>query len=87
MNASSVNFSCYSSQTHAELNLAKADASLRQKEGELARLRAEHQALTLELTTVKQGLTTSTERAEKLHGEGQVGIQMNTRYMLYSSIN
>uniref|UniRef100_A0A3Q3W5J8 Pericentrin/AKAP-450 centrosomal targeting domain-containing protein n=1 Tax=Mola mola TaxID=94237 RepID=A0A3Q3W5J8_MOLML len=57
--------------THAELNLAKADASLRQKEGELARLRAEHQALTLELTTVKQGLTTSTERAEKLHGEGQ----------------
>nr|XP_046269155.1 pericentrin isoform X2 [Scatophagus argus] len=57
--------------THAEVTLAKADAALRQKEGELAELRAEHHALRAELTAVKQGLTTSTERAEKLHEEGQ----------------
>ncbi|XP_031165614.2 pericentrin isoform X4 [Sander lucioperca] len=57
--------------THAEVTLAKADAALRQSEGELARLRAEHQALRAELTAVKQGLSTSTERAEKLHEEGQ----------------
>lgn len=86
MNASSVNFSFYSSQTHAELNLAKADASLRQKEGELGRLRAVHRTLELELTSVKQALITSTEQAEKLHEEGQVGIQMITIF-LYSSIN
>lgn len=60
-------------QTHAEVTLAKADAALRQKEAELIRLRAEHQALRTELTAVKQGLSTSTERAEKLHVEGQVG--------------
>ncbi|XP_065822477.1 pericentrin isoform X2 [Labrus bergylta] len=57
--------------THAELTLAKADAALRQKEAELARLKAEHQAQRTELTTVKQGLSSSTERAEKLHVEGQ----------------
>ncbi|XP_078134423.1 pericentrin isoform X2 [Sander vitreus] len=57
--------------THAEVTLAKADAALRQSEAELARLRAEHQALRAELTAVKQGLSTSTERAEKLHEEGQ----------------
>ncbi|KAK5886534.1 hypothetical protein CesoFtcFv8_017560 [Champsocephalus esox] len=57
--------------THAEVTLAKADAALRQREAELARLRAEHQALKAELTAVKQGLSTSTERAEKLHEEGQ----------------
>ncbi|XP_071063370.1 pericentrin isoform X2 [Pseudochaenichthys georgianus] len=57
--------------THAEVTLAKADAALRQREAELARLRAEHQALKAELTEVKQGLSTSTERAEKLHEEGQ----------------
>uniref|UniRef100_A0A3Q3MWM4 Pericentrin n=1 Tax=Labrus bergylta TaxID=56723 RepID=A0A3Q3MWM4_9LABR len=57
--------------THAELTLAKADAALRQKEAELARLKAEHQAQRTELTTVKQGLSSSTKRAEKLHVEGQ----------------
>ncbi|XP_074517505.1 pericentrin isoform X9 [Sebastes fasciatus] len=57
--------------THAEVTLAKADAALRQRETELAGLRAEHQALRAELTAVKQGLSTSTERAEKLHQEGQ----------------
>lgn len=62
------------SQTHAEVTLAKADAALRQKEAELARLTADHQSLRVELTAVKQGLSTSTERAEKLHEEGQVGI-------------
>ncbi|XP_040916208.1 pericentrin isoform X2 [Toxotes jaculatrix] len=57
--------------THAEVTLAKADAALRQKEAEVIRLKAEHQALRAELTAVKQGLSTSTERAEKLHEEGQ----------------
>ncbi|XP_071353542.1 pericentrin isoform X2 [Trachinotus anak] len=57
--------------THAEVTLAKADTALRQKEAELIRLRADHQALRVELTAVKQGLNTSTERAEKLHEEGQ----------------
>ncbi|XP_041668237.1 pericentrin isoform X2 [Cheilinus undulatus] len=57
--------------THAEVTLAKADAALRQKEAELGRLRSEHQALRAELTAVKKGLSTSTERAEKLHVEGQ----------------
>ncbi|XP_074547801.1 pericentrin [Halichoeres trimaculatus] len=57
--------------THAEVTLAKADAALRQKEAELTRLRSEHQALRTELTAAKQGLSTSTERAEKLHVEGQ----------------
>ncbi|GLD47932.1 A-kinase anchor protein 9-like protein [Lates japonicus] len=50
--------------THAEVTLAKADAALREKEAEIIGLRAE-------LTSVKQGLSTSTERAEKLHEEGQ----------------
>ncbi|XP_056151383.1 pericentrin [Lampris incognitus] len=57
--------------THAEVTLAKTDAALRQREAELARLRAEHQALRGELATVKEGLSTSTERAEKLLEEGQ----------------
>ncbi|KAK5857626.1 hypothetical protein PBY51_010856 [Eleginops maclovinus] len=57
--------------THAEVTLAKADAALRQREAELSKLRADHQALRAELTAVKQGLSTSTERAEKLHEEGQ----------------
>ncbi|XP_034713637.1 pericentrin isoform X5 [Etheostoma cragini] len=57
--------------THAEVTLAKADAALRQSEAELTKLRAEHQALRAELTAVKQGPSTSAERAEKLHKEGQ----------------
>ncbi|XP_039994200.1 pericentrin isoform X3 [Xiphias gladius] len=57
--------------THAEVTLAEADAALRQKEAELIRLRAEQQSLRAELTAAKQGLSTSTERAEKLHEEGQ----------------
>lgn len=54
------------------MTLAKADTALRQTEAELAKLREEHQALSVELTAVKRGLNTSTERAEKLHEEGQV---------------
>ncbi|XP_067335427.1 pericentrin isoform X2 [Channa argus] len=57
--------------THAEVTLAKADAALRQKETELIRLTEEHKAVTLELSTVKRSLSTNTERAEKLHEEGQ----------------
>ncbi|XP_053290033.1 pericentrin isoform X3 [Pleuronectes platessa] len=57
--------------TNAEVTLAKADTALRQKEEELIKLRAEHQAVRTELTTVKQGLSTSAARAEKLHEEGR----------------
>ncbi|XP_028995899.1 pericentrin isoform X2 [Betta splendens] len=57
--------------THAEVTLAKADAALRQKETELVKLREDHQALSVELSAVKCGLNTSTERVEKLHEEGQ----------------
>ncbi|KAM9786838.1 pericentrin isoform 2-T2 [Syngnathus typhle] len=57
--------------THAEETLAKADAALRLSETELARLGAEHQALREELTTVKQDLSNTTQRAEKLHQERQ----------------
>ncbi|KAK9534370.1 hypothetical protein VZT92_009414 [Zoarces viviparus] len=57
--------------THAEVTLAKADAALRQREAELARLKEEHRALSAELTALKQDLSTSSERAEKLHEEGQ----------------
>ncbi|XP_029937869.1 pericentrin isoform X2 [Myripristis murdjan] len=57
--------------TNAEVTLAKADAALRQREAEIARLGAEHQALRAELTAVKEGLSTSTERADKLQEEGQ----------------
>lgn len=69
-------------QTHAEVTLAKADAALRQKETEIIRLRADHQALWVELTAVKQGLSTSTERAEKLHEEGQVRLKLSTEYQI-----
>ncbi|XP_077416104.1 pericentrin isoform X2 [Vanacampus margaritifer] len=57
--------------THAEETLAKADAALRQRETELARLTADHQALREQLTTVKQDLNSSTQRAEQLFEEGQ----------------
>ncbi|XP_026170864.1 pericentrin isoform X4 [Mastacembelus armatus] len=57
--------------THAEVTLAKADTALRQKETELIRLREEHQVLRVELTAVKQRLSATTGRAEKLHEEGQ----------------
>lgn len=59
-------------QTHAEVTLAKADTALRQKEAELVKLRQDHQALSVELSAVKCGLNTSTERADRLHEEGQV---------------
>ena len=59
-------------QTDAEVTLARADAALRQREAELARLGVEQQALRAELAAVKEGLSTSTERAEKLLEEGQV---------------
>ncbi|XP_045553644.1 pericentrin isoform X2 [Salmo salar] len=57
--------------TCAEETLAKADAALRQREEELQRLGVEHQALGAELAAVKEGLCSSTERAEKLLEEGQ----------------
>ncbi|XP_034145545.1 pericentrin isoform X3 [Esox lucius] len=57
--------------TCAEETLAKADAALRQREEELRKLGAEHQVLRAELAAVKEGLCSSTERAEKLLEEGQ----------------
>lgn len=61
-------------QTHAEVTLAKADAAFRAKEAELSKLREEHEAQRAELAALRQSLSTSTERAEKLHEEVQVGI-------------
>lgn len=69
-------------QTHAEVTLAKTDLALREKEAELARLSAEQQALRAELAAVKEGLSTSTERAEKLQEEGQV--RPSTHYCFIS---
>ncbi|MCI4375904.1 hypothetical protein PGIGA_G00114810 [Pangasianodon gigas] len=57
--------------TCAEETLAKAEAALRGKEEQLAHLRLQHNALRAELAAVKEGLSTSTERAEKLQEEGQ----------------
>ncbi|KAL6455980.1 hypothetical protein MHYP_G00358310 [Metynnis hypsauchen] len=57
--------------TCAEETLAKAEAALREREEHLAHLRAEHDVLRAELVAVKEGLSTSTERAEKLREEGQ----------------
>uniref|UniRef100_A0A9J7XTJ4 Pericentrin n=1 Tax=Cyprinus carpio carpio TaxID=630221 RepID=A0A9J7XTJ4_CYPCA len=57
--------------TCAEETLAKAETALREREQQLIHLRAEHDALRAELAAVKEGLSTSTERAEKLQEEGQ----------------
>ncbi|TTH38804.1 Pericentrin [Bagarius yarrelli] len=57
--------------TCAEETLAKAAAALREKEEQLAHLRSQHDALRAELAAVKEGLSSSTERAEKLQEEGQ----------------
>ncbi|XP_072539723.1 pericentrin isoform X2 [Salminus brasiliensis] len=57
--------------TCAEETLAKAEAALCEREEQLAHLRAEHELLRAELAAVKEGLSTSTERAEKLREEGQ----------------
>ncbi|XP_026069961.1 pericentrin isoform X2 [Carassius auratus] len=57
--------------TCAEETLAKAETALREREEQLIHLRAEHDALRAELAAVKEGLSTSTERAEKLKEEGQ----------------
>ncbi|XP_059416733.1 pericentrin-like [Carassius carassius] len=57
--------------TCAEETLAKAETALREREEQLIHLRAEHDALRAELAAVKEGLSTSTERAEKLQEEGQ----------------
>ncbi|XP_056606327.1 pericentrin isoform X2 [Triplophysa dalaica] len=57
--------------TCAEETLAKAEAALREREQQLIHLRAEHDALRAELAAVKEGLSNSTERAEKLLEEGQ----------------
>lgn len=67
-------YSPLSSQTHAEVTLAKADAALRQKENELTRLQSEHLVVKGELSAVKNCLVTFTERVQKLLEEGQVGI-------------
>ncbi|XP_046730738.1 pericentrin isoform X2 [Silurus meridionalis] len=57
--------------TCAEETLAKAEAALREKEEHLVHLRLQHDSLRAELAAVKEGLSTSTERAEKLQEEGQ----------------
>ncbi|XP_059427488.1 pericentrin isoform X2 [Carassius carassius] len=57
--------------TYAEETLAKAETALREREQQLIHLRAEHDALRAELAAVKEGLSTSTERAEKLQEEGR----------------
>uniref|UniRef100_A0A671TA48 Pericentrin-like n=1 Tax=Sinocyclocheilus anshuiensis TaxID=1608454 RepID=A0A671TA48_9TELE len=57
--------------TCAEETLARAETALREREEQLIHLRAEHDALRAELAAVKEGLSTSTERAEKLQEEGQ----------------
>lgn len=69
-----VMYSSLSSQTDAEVTLAKADTALRLKENELTRLQSEHLAVKGELTAVKNCLVTFTERVQKLLEEGQVGI-------------
>lgn len=61
--------------THAEVTLAKADAALRGKEGELGALKAKYQTLKAELTAVKQSLSSSIERSDKLEEEGQIKDQ------------
>ncbi|MBN3318927.1 AKAP9 protein, partial [Atractosteus spatula] len=55
----------------AEETLGKAECALREKEEQLAELKVEHEALRAELAAVKEGLSSSTERAEKLLEEGQ----------------
>ncbi|KAK3557026.1 hypothetical protein QTP70_022916, partial [Hemibagrus guttatus] len=57
--------------TCAEETLAKAAAALREKEEQLVHLRLQHDVLRAELAAVKEGLSTSTERAEKLQEEGK----------------
>ncbi|KAF5895396.1 pericentrin-like isoform X1 [Clarias magur] len=57
--------------TCAEETLAKAEAALREREEQLVHLRLQHDALRAELAAVKEGLSNSTERAEKLQEEGQ----------------
>lgn len=66
------------SQTCAEETLAKAEAALREKEEQLSHLRLQHDVLRAELAAVKEGLSTSTERAEKLQEEGQVSSVYKT---------
>lgn len=77
-------FLCVSSQTCAEETLAKAEAALREKEEQLVHLRLQHDVLGAELAAVKEGLSTSTERAEKLQEEGQVsgltGLSVGLRF-------
>lgn len=69
-------------QTCAEETLAKAETALREREQQLIHLRAEHDALRAELTAVKEGLSSSTERAEKLREEGQVCALVSLIHML-----
>lgn len=54
------------------MTLAKADAALRAKEGELGTLKSKYQTLKAELTTVKQSLSSSRERSDNLEEEAQV---------------
>lgn len=61
-------------QTHADVTLAKAEASLRQRKSECAKLKAENEALKTELAAVKQGVKISSERTGKPHENGEVGI-------------
>ncbi|XP_041937338.1 pericentrin isoform X2 [Alosa sapidissima] len=71
--------------TCAEETLAKADAALRERERQLNQLRAEHDALRAELAAVKEGLSSSTERAEKLQEEGQTKDRALADLEVYNS--
>ncbi|XP_028810114.1 pericentrin isoform X3 [Denticeps clupeoides] len=57
--------------TCAEETLAKAESAIREKARQLSQLSVEHDALKLELAAVKEGLSSSAERADKLQEEGQ----------------
>ncbi|KAJ8410098.1 hypothetical protein AAFF_G00211390 [Aldrovandia affinis] len=58
--------------TFAEEMLAKAGGALRENEGKLAQTKAERDALKAELVSLQEGLTSSTQRAEKLMEESQM---------------
>uniref|UniRef100_M4A5V3 Pericentrin n=1 Tax=Xiphophorus maculatus TaxID=8083 RepID=M4A5V3_XIPMA len=58
--------------THADVTLAKAEASLRQRKSECEKLKAENEALKTELATVKQGVKISSERTGKPHENGEI---------------
>ncbi|XP_043999044.1 pericentrin isoform X2 [Gambusia affinis] len=58
--------------THADVTLAEAEASLRQRKSECAKLNAENEALKTELAAVKQGLKISSEKTRKPHENREI---------------